>query len=293
MINDLILRGTAHNDTFRVFAVQNTAAVQKARDLHDLSPIATILLGRMLSAVAMMSWDLKHPEAEVTLRVDGEGPLAGAVAICTAQGFLRGYAFNPRFFLDNATANFLPGKAIGHGKLSIIRNDTNKQAFTGTCELISGEIAEDLAHYYAQSEQIPTAVNLGVLIDKEAKIRASGGFIIQQLPFAEPAIAEIIQSNIATTPNISDLMDMGLDLEEILMRFVFKGLQWKKHEEKQLLYHCSCTRERFSRALLLLGAEELQEMQEGIKPVCQYCGTEYAFSHTDMLSLINELKVKP
>lgn len=290
MNKDLLIRGTAHQNNFRVYAVQCTQAAQKARDLHDLSPIASILLGRMLSAAAMLSWDLKHPDAEVTLRVDGDGELGGGIVVSTAQAKLRGYVFIPQLFLENTADNLLPGKALGKGTLSLIRNDTHRKNFTGTCELISGEIAEDLANYYLQSEQIPTAVNLGVLIDNEARIRSCGGFMIQQLPFADIAIAEQINQNIQATPNISDLMDMGLGIIEVLDRFVFKGLQWQTNEEREPAFQCTCSKERFARALMLLGKTELEGMLEGIKPVCHYCNTEYVFSHDDMMNIVKSLK---
>lgn len=290
MNKDVLIRATAHDDQFRVFAVNSTAAVQKARDLHDLSPLATLLLGKLLTATAMMSWDLKHPQAEVTLRVDGDGALEGAVAICTAEGKLRGYAHNPKLFIaDKLNDNFFIGKQLGKGTITTIRNDAKSKPYTGTCALVSGEIAEDLAEYYLQSEQIPTAVNLGLLIDKDAIVRASGGFIIQQLPFADLQVADTISSNIQATPNVSDLMDMGYSIEDILSKFVFKGISLQKHEEKSIEYACTCSREKFGKALMLLGKEELSEMAEGIEPVCQYCNTVYVFSHDDMINLINNL----
>jgi len=309
---DVLIRATAHDNQFRVFAVNCTAAVQKARDLHDLSPLATLLLGKLLTAVAMMSWDLKHPQAEVTLRVDGDGALEGAVAICNAEGMLRGYAHNPKLLIeDKLKDNFFIGKHLGKGTITTIRNDAKSKPYTGTCALVSGEIAEDLAEYYLQSEQISTAVNLGILIDKDARVRAAGGFIIQQMPlvshdnaakvgsggsasastmpFADLQVADMLSSNIQATPNVSDLMDMGYSIEDILSKFVFKGISWQKHEEKSIAYACTCSRDKFSKALLLLGKKELSEMASGIEPVCQYCNTVYVFSHDDMINMINNL----
>ncbi|MDD4309346.1 MAG: Hsp33 family molecular chaperone HslO [Candidatus Cloacimonetes bacterium] len=292
MNSDIILRGTANNDSFRFSAVISTKTVQKMRDLHDLSPIATILMGRMLSAVAMLSWELKHPDAEITLRVDSKGDLSGGVAICSSKGYLRGYASNPKLFYESSAENFMLGKALGKGTISLLRNDVNTKTYTGTCELVSGEIGEDLAYYFLQSEQIPSAVNLGILLDKDAIIRAAGGFIIQQLPFADTEIANKIYQNIQNTPNISDLMDMGLSMQDILSRFVFKDIQWQINETKEISFKCSCTRERFVSALMLLGKQELQSMQDGIKPVCNYCNTEYHFNHDDMQTLIKQIEDK-
>ena len=181
MTKDYILRGTVHHNNFRVFAVNSTNCVQTMRDLQDLSPIATLLSGRMISATAMLSWDLKEEESEITMRIDCEGDFQGAIVICTQNGFLRGYTKNPHLFYETKEDNFNVGKSIGKGTLTISRDRKGTRSYFSSIELISGEIAEDLAYYFQQSEQIPTAVNLGILIDKEAKVRSAGGFIIQQL----------------------------------------------------------------------------------------------------------------
>ncbi len=289
MTKDYILRGTVHNNNFRVFAVNSTNCVQTMRDLQDLSPIATLLSGRMISATAMLSWDLKEEESEITMRIDCEGDFQGAIVICTQNGFLRGYTKNPHLFYETKEDNFNVGKSIGKGTLTISRDRKGTRSYFSSIELISGEIAEDLAYYFQQSEQIPTAVNLGILIDKEAKVRSAGGFIIQQLPYADKKIADVIYENIAQTPNLSDLMDMGLSIPEILSRFVFKELQWQINEEKEIAYRCNCSYEQFSKALLLLGKDELQSLKEGIKPVCLYCHKEYNFSYEDIQSLMEQL----
>ncbi|HNQ38985.1 MAG TPA: Hsp33 family molecular chaperone HslO [Candidatus Cloacimonas sp.] len=289
MTKDYILRGTVHHNNFRVFAVNSTNCVQTMRDLQDLSPIATLLSGRMISATAMLSWDLKEEESEITMRIDCEGDFQGAIVICTQNGFLRGYTKNPHLFYETKEDNFNVGKSIGKGTLTISRDRKGTRSYFSSIELISGEIAEDLAYYFQQSEQIPTAVNLGILIDKEAKVRSAGGFIIQQLPYADKKIADVIYENIAQTPNLSDLMDMGLSIPEILSRFVFKELQWQINEEKEIAYRCNCSYEQFSKALLLLGKDELQSLKEGIKPVCLYCHKEYNFSYEDIQSLMEQL----
>ncbi len=292
MNSDYKLRGMAGKEQFRWFAVKSSETAQKARDLHDLSPISTLLMSRMLSAAAMLAWDLKHPNSELTLQIEGDGPLAGALVIASAAGNLKGYVKQPQLFLSSAEDNFAVGKALGKGTLRLIRNEPGKQAYTGTTQLVSGEIAEDIAFYFQQSEQVPTAVNLGILIDQTAKVRSAGGFIIQQMPFADPKLADIINDNLAGTPNISDLMDMGYCLEDILSRFVFKGLDWQTRDSQQISYTCNCSRERFSRALLLLGENELASMREGIKPVCHFCNREYHFSPADIESLIMELQTR-
>ncbi|MDD2331707.1 MAG: Hsp33 family molecular chaperone HslO [Candidatus Cloacimonetes bacterium] len=289
---DKILRATAANDQFRVFAVDASQTAQAARDLHDLSPLSAILMGRLIAATAMLGLELKSEGNSLTLKLDCEGELKGGLIICEHGGFLRAYVKNPRLWFDTPEDNFLVGKHVGKGTLSIIKDLGLKTPFSGISELVTGEIGDDLAAYYYQSEQIPTAVNLGVLIDKEARIRACGGFIVQQMPGADLSRAEQLIQNINSTPNVSDLMDMGMDIREILDRFVLKGISWNLLGTFPLQYQCNCSRDRFERALLLLGVLDLESMQEGINPICMYCNKEYCFDREDIQNLINELKHK-
>ncbi|MDP2173941.1 MAG: Hsp33 family molecular chaperone HslO [Candidatus Cloacimonadaceae bacterium] len=286
---DSLYRGTAFGEEFRVFAVDSTQTVLAARKLHDLSPLATILMGKMISAAALMSMELKVPRSDVTLKVEGHGALTGAFIICTMEGKIRGYANEPHLFFEETKQNLEPGKHLGAGTLTVMHQYPGKQAQLGSVELISGEIAEDLAQYYLLSEQIPTAVNIGLLIDKQAFVRASGGFIIQQMPDASPKNADLLIRNLANTPNISDLMDMGFTIPDILKKFVFKDASVRLTESHKLVYRCDCSRTKFSRALLLLGKTDLTTMREGITPVCKYCNKEYHFSAGDISALLEKL----
>jgi len=287
--NDCILRGTAYQDQFRFFAVNSTKTAQRARDLHDLSPLVTILMGRLISATAMLSAELKNKGTNVCLKLDCSGEVEGALVICEQDGALRGYARQPKLWFDEPSENFEIGKHTGKGTLTIIKELGMKKTFTGICELVSGEIGEDLANYYHKSEQVPTAVNLGVLIDSNAKVRASGGFIIQEMPFADPAASQSIIDNLNNTPNVSDLMDMGYCIEDILRTFVFKDIDFTVHLNQTLEYRCNCSREKFERALILLGKDELNEMLDGISPVCSYCGKEYHFDTEAIQGLISSI----
>jgi len=249
-------------------------------------------MGRMLSAAALLSMDIKDGLSDLTLRVDSDNELKGGVVIAGSEGNLRGYMLAPHLFYDDPVQNLIVGPKLLPGTLSIIRNSKMKGPYTGMTELKTGEIAEDLAFYYQHSEQIPTAVNLGVLIDPDAKVRASGGFMIQQLPFAEAEVAEAFIQNLAATPNLSDLMDMGMTIPEILARFVFKGLDFELTDSRSLQYKCHCSKQRFADALRLLGKAELSEMLDGISPVCHYCNTTYDFNTADLNALINSLEHK-
>ncbi|MCB5248786.1 MAG: Hsp33 family molecular chaperone HslO [Candidatus Cloacimonadales bacterium] len=284
-----LLRGSIAADQFRLFAADTSAIVQRARDLHDLYPLPTILMGRLISAVALMSGELKAPNSEISLRIDAEGPLRGAIAIADMAGDIKAYAFEPQLWMEEPSANLQVGKHLLPGTLSVIRQIGMKSPYTGQIKLIDGEIASDVAAYYEQSEQTATAVNLGVLMDPNAAIRSAGGVLIQQMPNADPALAEIISSNLQNTPNVSDLMDMGLSIEDILERFILKDLSWKIVKETTLRYHCDCSRERFARALLLLGKNELMSMREGIAPLCNYCNKSYHFDAEDIDNLIEAL----
>lgn len=287
-----LYRCVANHNQFRVFATDNTDVVQKARDIHDLSPISTILIGRMITAAALMSGELKAPGAELSLRILGNGVLQGGMALANKEGDLRAYSYNPKLILTNPTDNFLVGKHIGSGHLTVMRQSGLKKPYTGMTELVSGEVAEDLAEYYLKSEQLPTAINLGVLIDKDATIRSAGGIMIQQMPFADEHIADILSSNLLQTPNISDLMDMEMSIEDILHRFVLKGIDWSITKVTKLQYNCTCSKDVFKRALLLLGKEELTHMIDGITPECHYCNTKYHFDAKDIQELIRTLGTK-
>lgn len=290
MQNDTLYRGSIHQDQFRLFATQCTSTVQEARDLHDLSPLPSILLGRLITAAALMSGELKAPKSELSLRVEGSGALKGGIALADKTGNIKAYAFEPQLWLEPASENLLVGKNLGPGLLTIMKQSGLKAPYHGNIELVSGEIAEDLTAYYMQSEQIPSAVNLGVLIDKHARIRAAGGFIIQQLPFADATIAEKINQNLMQTPNVSDLMDMGLNMQAILNKFVLKDIPWQFTAQSAVRYHCGCSKQRFARALMLLGQNELREMQEGIAPVCHYCSKTYEFTKDEISEIIQALE---
>lgn len=288
--NDALWRGTAYGGQFRVLAVEATQTVQQARDLHDLSPLATFLVGKMISAAAMLSLDLKARDAEVSLKLEGDGPLRGAMVICRKNGDLRGYAYQPQYFAEPAQENFNPVGQLGKGTLSVIRTSPYGSPSIGFTSLVPGEVAQNLADYLDKSEQVPSAVDLGVLIDPQAKVRAAGGFIIQQLPNADPSHADELIEALGKTPNVSDLMDMGLSLPEILAKFVFPGQNLELLPAGELRWRCTCSKARFARGLKLLGQAELESLREGVEPVCHFCGKTYRFSPADIGRLIRSLE---
>jgi molecular chaperone Hsp33 len=287
---DILYRGIAGNSQFRFFAVDSTQTVRSALELHKMAPAPTLLLGRLLSAALLMGADIKDESQSLTLNVEAEGPLKGAIAIYQPTGLVRGYAKKPDYFDEVIANNWQIGKLLGRGTFNIIKDLKLKSPVTGTIELVTGEIAEDVASYYAKSEQTPTAVSLGVLFDTEGTIRAAGGYLIQQMPDTLPADAEKLVSNLANTPYITDLLDMGLPWTDILSKMIFKDMDWSVTDSYPVKYQCTCSKERFANALRLLGRDELVSMKEGISPVCHYCNKQYEFSPDDMQMIIAALQ---
>lgn len=286
---DYLIRGTALDDQVRFFAVDSTTVVQTTLQRHQLSPASTLLLGRLLTSALLMGADLKSDAASLTLNIEAEGELQGAMAVYEPRGKVKGYAKNPGFFAPIIRDNWEVGKLLGKGTLSVIRDLQLKAPQIGTTALVTGEVGEDIAAYYLNSEQVPTAISVGVLFNAEGVVQAAGGYLIQQMPNADPERVEALRQNLANTPYITDLLDMGADLEKILTQFIFKDLEWTKHDLYPVFFQCSCSRERFTDALRLLGKAELETMAEGIAPVCNYCNEIYEFTSDDLALIISAL----
>ena len=288
----LLMRAMTKDGSFRIFAADTTDITQIARDLHDLSPLVTIMMSRMISLTALMSAELKSPGDEVTLRILGNGDLQGGIVIADLSGNIKCYPYNPHVYYDIKEDNFNVGKHLGAGSLTVMRNMKGKSPYTGTIPLQTGEIGEDAVYYYHQSAQIPTAINLGVLIDPDARILSAAGIMLQQLPQAEASTVSKIEQNLQQTPNISDLMDMGLSIVDILNRFILKDIAWESTATSTIRYRCSCSKSNFARGLMLLETEELKQMVEGISPVCHYCNKTYFFDANDIREIIKIKETK-
>lgn len=286
---DHLVRGTACKDSFRFFAVDCTAVVQNALDKHHLAPAPALLLGRLLTAGLLMGAELKDEESSLTINIEAEGPLRGAIIFYEQHGKIKGYAKQPDYFAPVTKDNWLIGQLLGKGTLTVIRDLKLKSPMHGTTELTTGEVGDDIVSYYLLSEQVPTAISLGVLFDPAGKIRSAGGYLIQQMPFTTPDDAENLKDNLLQTPYITDLLDMNAELDTILSSYIFKGMDWTKHETYGVDYYCNCSKERFADALRLLNRVELEDMICGISPVCHYCSKEYDFTTDDIQSIIQSL----
>ena len=286
-----LVRGLAGDGAFRVLAVETTDAVEEARRRHGLSPTATAALGRALTGAALLAFLLsKTPRERVTLKIEGEGPLGHLVAEAGVDGRVRGYVGHPEADVPLSEKGKLDvGRLIGPGELRVMRSLPNGEIYDSSVPLVSGEIAEDLAHYLLKSEQIPSAVLLGVRVSPEGPVEAAGGMVVQVLPGApEEAIARL-EENLKDLPGFSALLkEKGLTGA---VREVLKGLDFEPTdlgEGVQVRFACRCDREKARDSLRFFGPEELREMAEegGAEVVCRWCGEVYRFSPEELRALI-------
>ena len=292
-MNDYIVRATAGNGSIRAFAATTRDLVQHAREVHHTSPVASAALGRMLTAAAMMGTMLKGDKDLLTLQVRGEGPLQGIVVTSDSKAQVKGYVFNPGVEVPD----LIPGKlnvsgAIGAGHMSIIKDIGMREPYAGKIELVTGEIAEDLTYYFAQSEQTPSAIGLGVLVETDTSIRRAGGFIIQLLPDATDEMIDKLEKKLATIPYVSDLLDMGATPEDIL-QMILGDFDLKIMDKIPTTFYCNCTRERVEKALISIGKDELEKIIREDKKAnlhCHFCSKEYDFNEEQLVALLEEAK---
>lgn len=288
---DYIVRATAADGQIRAFAATTRNLVECAREAHNTSPVATAALGRLLTAGAMMGIMMKGEQDLLTLRIQGDGPIKGLTVTADAKANVKGYVFNPGVMLPpNAKGKLDVGSSLGNGVLSVIRDIGLKEPYVGQTILVSGEIAEDLTYYYATSEQIPSSVALGVLMNKENTVRQAGGFIIQLMPEASEEIIDRLEQKLNEMEPITSLLDKGHAPEQVLEQILGEfGLQIL--DTLPTRFFCSCDKARVEKALVSIGAKELQEMIDEGKSIevnCHFCNKNYEFDVKEL----EELKVK-
>ncbi|MBQ9033747.1 MAG: Hsp33 family molecular chaperone HslO [Lachnospiraceae bacterium] len=293
---DYMIRATAAGAQVRAFAVTSRDLVAYARDAHDLSPVAAAALGRTMSAALMMADMLKGPQDLLTIKIDGDGPLGGILVTADNHGGVKGYVQNPDVELPNNSFGHLNvGGAVGRGTLTVIRDMGMKDPYVGQTAIQTGEIAEDITYYYAASEQIPSSVGLGVLVNrKEKKILQAGGFIIQLMPFAEEETIAALEKNLKGIDSVTKMLSDGLSPEQMLEK-VLEGMDPEVTEKTPVAFRCNCGRERYERALVLLGREEVQKIVDDGEPVeitCQFCGKKYSFSPEELEAVLQKTEKK-
>ena len=293
---DEIVRVIAKDAPIKAMAITGTALVERARQIHDAWPVATAALGRLLMAASMMGDMLKEEKGSVTLRVRGGGPLGTLTAVSDSEGNVRGYFQNPAVDVPRkAHAKLDVGAAVGSdGELTVIKDMGMKEPYVGSVQLVGGEIAEDIAAYYVESEQIPTACALGVLIAPDQSVQVAGGYLIQLMPGADEAVISAVERGIAQVGAVTAALDRGDDALELL-RQVLSDFELEILETAPVEYRCYCSRERVSRALISMGRDELEKLiaeQHGAELTCQFCDRVYQFTEEELQSLLDEATEK-
>lgn len=294
---DYIVRATAAHNSIRVFMASTAELVENARAIHKTSDVATAALGRLLTAGVLMGSMQKNSEDVLTLQVKCGGPIGG---ITVTSGFfledggresvyVKGYVNNPDVVLPlNDKGKLDVGGALGPGFLNVIKDMGMKEPFSGQTILVSGEIAEDLTYYFANSEQIPSSVALGVLLNSDGSVKHAGGFIVQLLPFAEDSIAERLEERLGTLPPLTKLLDEGKTPEQIL-DIIFEDFGLEITDRIKTSFHCNCSRERVQKAIMSIGTNELREMAGEKEPTevkCHFCNSAYIFTKEDIKEII-------
>ena len=294
-MKDRIVRGTAKNGMIRVIGGVTTELVADGTSVHECGPLATAALGRMLTAAALMGTDLKSEKDVLTLKINGGGEAKGITVTAHNNASVKGFIGNPNVYLPaNSKGKLDVGGAVGtNGLLYVIRDLGLKDPYVGQVPIHSGEIAEDLTYYYTISEQTPSAVSLGVLLDKEdGSVRAAGGFIIQMMPDADPLLADILMYRLEEIPSITTMITDGKTIEEIL-EYIFEDMDLKLEFANEPKYVCDCSRERVEKALISIGEKDLQEIyneQKDEEVVCHFCNKKYVFTPEDIKELLEKAK---
>ncbi|MCI5648953.1 MAG: Hsp33 family molecular chaperone HslO [Fusicatenibacter sp.] len=288
---DYIVRATAAGGQIRAFAATTKDTVETARAAHNTSPVATAALGRLLSAGAMMGAMMKGEKDLLTLQIHAGGPLQGITVTADSMGNVKGYVGNPEVILPaNAKGKLDVAGAVGVGFLDVIKDMGLKEPYIGQCALQTSEIAEDLTYYFATSEQVPSSVGLGVLMNRDNTVRQAGGFILQLMPFCDEAVITKLEERIAKVQSVTAMLDEGLTPEQILERFL-GDMDLMINDTMPTQFHCNCGRERLSRVLITLGRKELKSMIQDGKPVelkCHFCNKAYAFSVEELKELLRK-----
>ncbi|ADL12449.1 Hsp33 family molecular chaperone HslO [Acetohalobium arabaticum] len=283
-MKDYLIRVMTTNKEIRALAVNSTGVVREAQKAHDTTPVATAALGRTLNGALLMGSMVKTGQ-ETALKIAGDGPLGKIAAEANHHGEVRGYVQNPKVdFMTSRQGKLDVAQAIGKGQL-VVRKDLGvEEPYEGSVPLVSGEIGEDLTYYFTQSEQVPSAVGLGVLVDTDLSVKAAGGFIVQLLPEASEETIEQLEENLAEIESVSRLIDHGLSPEELLEK-ILSGFEFRTLAEKEVIYKCKCSKEDTKNLLASLGKEEIEEIiaEEGkIEIECHFCGEVYQYSKEEV-----------
>lgn len=290
---DYIVRATAANNQIRAFAATTRNLVEHARAAHNTSPVATAALGRLLTAGAMMGTMMKGEKDLLTLQIKAGGPLNGITVTADSKGNVKGYVGNPNVVLHaNDKGKLDVAGAVGVGFLNVIKDMGMKEPYAGQTMLQTSEIAEDLTYYFATSEQVPSSVGLGVLMEKDNTVKQAGGFILQLMPFTEEAVISRLEENLKKATSVTQMLEEGCTPEKIL-EILLEGFDLEFNETAPTQFYCNCTRQRVERALISIGKKDIQEMIDEGKEIemnCHFCNKHYKFSVEDLKRILKECR---
>lgn len=284
---DRLVKFLAHIDMVKISCVDSTNLVEEARRIHKLNPTPTAALGRLLTMAALMGASMKNEDDKLTLQILGDGPIGSLLATSNQKAEVKGYVSEPLAEAESTKEGKLNvGAVIGKGDLRVIKDIGLKEPYIGMVPLQTGEIAEDFAYYFAFSEQIPSAVALGVLVDKDGSVKRAGGYLLQIMPNTPDEIIKLIEDRIKTSKSITQMLEENMTLEEIAT-YISDDLDTRVVEEIEPKYKCDCSKERMERALISLGKKELDGLAQDEKTEieCHFCNKKYIFSKEEIIEL--------
>lgn len=289
-MEDYIIKAAAADYQIRAYAATTRNMVEFARNAHNTSPVATAALGRLMTAGAMMGSMMKGGDDVLTLKIEGTGPIGGIVVTADSHADVKGYVYNPEVLIHaKANGKLDVSGSIGAGMLQVIQDVGLKEPYVGQIALVSGEIAEDLTYYYATSEQTPSSVALGVLMNRENTVRQAGGFILQLLPGTEDEVIDRLEAKLSQITSITEMLDNGMTPEDIL-REVLGDFGLEILEKVPTRFHCSCSKKKVEKAIVSLGEKDLQELVDADEPIevsCHFCNTSYTFTPDEMQDILD------
>ena len=291
---DYIVRASLANDSVRAFAISSTHLVAEARERHRTIPVVTAALGRLLSAGAIMGCMMKGDKDIVTISLKGDGPAGYITVTANSHGHVKGFPGNPNVDIPRKYAGKLDvGAAVGRGLLTVSYDLGLKEPYSGQVEIQTGEVAEDLAYYFTASEQLPSAVGLGVMVDTDSSVKHAGGFIVQLLPDAPEDVIELLEKKLANLEPVTAMMEKGMTPEDMLS-YIFEGVDIEFTERHDVEFYCDCSKEKVKRALAAISDKDLQDIVndgEDIEVKCYFCNTAYKFSIADIKDILSSRKI--
>lgn len=291
-MKDYIVRASAANTQIRAFAAVTTELAEEARRRHGTSPVAAAALGRLLTGGVLMGSMMKNETDILTIQIKCSGPIGGLTVTADSQGHVKGYVHNPEVILPQKNGKLDVGGALGQGVMNVIKDMGLKEPYCGQTILQTGEIAEDLTYYFASSEQVPSSVGLGVLMEKDNTVRCAGGFIVQVMPFVEEDVLSRLEHNVANIRSVTSMLDNGHTPEQMLDS-VLEGLDPEITDTMPAEFSCNCSKERIEKAIISIGKKEIQDMIDEGRPIevkCHFCNTAYSYTVDELKELLKKCR---